>query len=282
MIPCLPDTPTGSLCTFQDLFGRGYSDAPTDLPYDERLYVSQILLVLASSSLPWSGAESFHIIGYSLGGALAAAFAAYFPHMLRSATLVCPGGLVRPSHVSTKSRLLYSEGLLPESLVHRLVRRRLEPQSGQSADVPTDGGGDEEGSYPDFDSVPLSTARQTTRVGDVMKWQLEMNQGYVGAYISTIRNAPIYGHHNGLWRRLSERLGERRATSGDVLPPGLPGGKVCLILADTDPVVVAEEWIEDSRAVLGEDGVHIHVVPGGHEIAISKGEVVAELTIAEW
>ena len=263
------------------MFGRGYSDAPTDIPYDDRLYVSQILLVLASSPLPWTGSAGFHILGYSLGGALTAAFAAYFPHMLRSATLVCPGGLMRPSHVGAKSRLLYSEGILPEWLIRRLVRGRLEPQhgGGPSADVPVDDAGDEAGL--DFDDVPLSRDAPAPRVGDAMRWQLGTNDGLVGAYISTLRNAPIYGQHDGLWRRLSERLAERRVTSG-VVPPGLPGGKVCLILAEADPIVIKEEWIEDSKEVLGEDGVSISVVPGGHEIAITKGQVVAELAMAAW
>lgn len=264
--------------TSLDLFGRGYSDAPTGMPYDDRLYISQILLVLASSPLSWTGSASFHILGYSLGGAIAAAFTVYFPHMLRSATLVCPGGLIRPSHVSTKSRLLYSEGLLPEWFIHRLVRSRLEPLNGPSADVPVD---DKDEGDLAFDDVSLSRERRTPRVGDAMRWQLETNDGLVGAYVSTIRNAPVYGQHDDLWRRLSQRLAERRVAS-EVVPPGLPGGRVCLILAENDLVVVKEEWTEDSKTVLGEDGVDIHVVSGGHEIAIAKGEVVAELAIASW
>ncbi|KAE9572170.1 hypothetical protein CGMCC3_g11609 [Colletotrichum fructicola] len=65
-----------------DFFGRGYSDAPTDLPYDSRLYTTQILLALASSPLRgWTGDDAFHLLGYSLGGAVAAAFAASSPHL---------------------------------------------------------------------------------------------------------------------------------------------------------------------------------------------------------
>ena len=270
-----------------DFFGRGYSDAPSDLPYDTRLYTSQVLLVLASSPLAWTGSAAFHIVGYSLGGAIAAAFAAYFPHMLRSATLVCPGGLIRPSHVSTKSRLLYSEGLLPEWFLRRLVRRRLEPHHGPSADVPVDDDhlDDEEhetgNGGVDFDEVPLSRGQRSPRVKDAMRSQLEGNDGLVTAYLSTIRNAPVYGHHDQLWKRLSERLAERRTIAPDV-PAGLPGGKVCLVLADNDPVVVKDEWLEDSHRVLGEDAVSIHVVPGGHEIAISQGAIVADLAMSSW
>jgi len=57
---------------------------------------------------------------------------------------------------------------------------------------------------------------------------------------------------------------------------------MCLILAEKDPIVVKEEWIEDSSAVLGQDGVDVHVVGGGHEIAISKGREVADVALTVW
>lgn len=259
-----------------DFFGRGYSDAPLDVPYDDRLYTTQILLVLASSPLPWTGSSAFHLVGYSLGGALAASFAAYHPHLLRSLTLICPGGLVRASHVSWKSRLLYAEGVLPAWLVTALARRRLEPRRGASADVP-----EGEDADVDFDEVPVSVERADVKVGDVVEWQLGGNEGFVGAYMSTIRNSPIYGQHDGVWKRLSEQLSRRRGQGHDV-PAGLETGRICLILAERDPIVVKEEWIEDSKAVLGEDGVEVHVVNGGHEIAISKGREVADVAMRAW
>lgn len=132
----------------------------------------------------------------------------------------------------------------------------------------------------DFDEVPLSKEQRTPKVKDAMRWQLRGNEGLVGAYLSTIRKAPIYGQHDGLWRKLHQRLAERRISKGTV--PGMPGGRICLILAERDPVAVPDEWREDSRRVLGEDGVDFHVVPGGHEIAISSGEVVADIAVQSW
>ncbi|PNY23908.1 Uncharacterized protein TCAP_06145 [Tolypocladium capitatum] len=259
-----------------DFFGRGYSDAPLGVPYDDRLYATQILLVLASSPLPWTGSSAFHLLGYSLGGALAASFAAYHPHLLRSLTLVCPGGLVRASHVSWRSRLLYAEGVLPGWLATALARRRLEPRRGASADVPEGQDADV-----DFDEVPVSAERADVKVGDVVRWQMGGNEGFVGAYMSTVRNAPIYGQHDRVWKRLGEQLSQRRG-HGDDVPAGLESGRICLILAERDPIVVKEEWIEDSKAVLGEDGVEVHVVSGGHEIAISKGREVADVAMRAW
>lgn len=267
-----------------DLFGRGYSDGPSNVAYDECLYTTQILLVLASSSLPWTGASSFHLVGYSLGGALAAAFAAYHSHMLRSLTVVCPGGLVRESHLGWRSRLMYSHNLLPEWLLRRWVRSRIEPQHGQSADVPNGGGdGEDEGGQADvnFDDVPISVDRSSNvvvRVGDVVRWQLDANPAFVDAYMSTIRYAPIYGQHDKVWAVLGETLAANRE-----LGQGLQ--RVCVVLGDRDTLVVKDEWIEDTRAVLGEDGVDVRVLPGGHEIAISKGKEVANVAnvaISSW
>ncbi|QUC20856.1 uncharacterized protein UV8b_05097 [Ustilaginoidea virens] len=222
-----------------DLFGRGYSDSPSDLIHDDRLYTTQILLALASSPLAWTGSSAFHILGYSLGGALAASFAAYHANLLRSATLVCPGGLVRPSHVSFKSRLLYSNGLLPACLVNRLARWHLEPKPGSaSAHVPhLDGSLDElnardagagteaeaEAEAVDFDQVPIcSESALGPKVGDVVRWQLRNNAGFVPAYVSSIRHAPIYGQHGGVWEILGRQLRLRRE-NGNLA--GLPGGR---------------------------------------------------------
>jgi hypothetical protein len=205
--------------------------------------------------------------------------------MLRSANLVCPGGLIRSSHVSLKSKLLYSGKLLPEWFARRLIRGRLEPQhQGPSADVPVDDADGDDHTAVDFDNVPVfSQDGRDIRVGDVMKWQLRGNPGLVGAYMSTIRHAPVYNQHDGLWQILRKVLADRRGhADGGTTPRGLPGGKVCLVLATHDPVSIKDEWIEDAQAVLGEDAVTIHIVPGGHEIAISKGSQVADCIMASW
>ncbi|KAL7892500.1 Alpha/Beta hydrolase protein [Trichoderma sp. SZMC 28014] len=254
-----------------DLFGRGYSDGPSDTAYDECLYTTQILLVLASSSLSWTGVSSFHLIGYSLGGALVAAFAAYHSHMVRSLTAVCPGGLVRKSHVSWQSRLMYSHGLLPEWLLRMWMRSRLEPQHGQSADVPEGDEGDVH-----FDDVRIAVGKGgSVKVGEVIGWQLEANPAFVDSYMSTIRYSPIYDQHDKMWAVLSEKLAANRA-SGQGLQ------QVCVILGDKDALIVKDEWIEDTRAVLGEDGVDVCVIPGSHSIAIYKGKEVVDAAISSW
>ncbi|EGY17557.1 uncharacterized protein VDAG_01239 [Verticillium dahliae VdLs.17] len=266
-----------------DFFGRGYSDSPTDVPHDARLYNTKLHLALASSPLPWSGADAFHLVGYSLGGAIAASFARHVPHALRSLVLVAPAGLVRPRHVSRTSRLLYSTGLLPEPLLRWLVRRRLEPPAPVDPEAVLDddvaGESDATGGAT-FDNALLDPARPELTVARVIRWQLAVHPGFGPAYRSTIRWAPIYGQDHGEWAPLRGILEERRAGREK---NGLKGGRVCFVVGETDPVIVAGELEQDARLVLGEDAVDMRVVKGaGHEVGITGGREVAGIVMRYW
>ncbi|ORY62066.1 Alpha/Beta hydrolase protein [Pseudomassariella vexata] len=273
-----------------DLFGRGYSDAPNDLPYDVRLYVTQILLVVASSRISWT---HFHLVGYSLGGCLSVSFARYFPHRLASLNLIAGGGLIRPYHVGWKSKLLYNSGLLPEWLVRYLVKRRNRPvEKLPIAASPTDivaaeskmqpGNGDASGGT-GFDAASISKYRPGVTVSSVVAWQLDHHLGFVNAFLSTIRTAHIYSPQAD-WRVLGSILAARRRSSADgtILAPGLEKGKVLLVLGSDDPVIVSDETIPDAKEVLGEDAVECVVLTGGHEIPITMSTEVASVLDAFW
>ncbi|KNG84537.1 alpha/beta hydrolase [Aspergillus nomiae NRRL 13137] len=259
-----------------DLFGRGYSETPNDLPHDARLYTTQILLVLSSSPLAWTGSSAFHIIGFSLGGSIAVAFAAYHATMLRSITLICPGGLIRTSHISRRSQVLYSSSFIPEWLRLRLLRRDLEPSNGApSADVP-DGTQDAD---VDFDAVPIAADRPQVRIGDVIRWQLRANPGFVPSYLSTILGSLVYRRFDRIWKVLRDELARRRTADA---PPGLPGGRVSLILAERDVIVVKDEFLEDMEGLLCREDVDLHVMKGGHEIGVVRGKDVASIAVESW
>ncbi|KAI0894753.1 alpha/beta-hydrolase [Annulohypoxylon nitens] len=277
-----------------DLFGRGYSDAPKDLDYDARLYVTQILLVIASSKLPWT---MFHLVGYSLGGGLSVSFTRYFPHLVSSLTLVASGGLIRPYHVGWQSRLLYNSGLIPEFLVKILVRRRLRPKDEQQpsaaggADIMSaetkkqlpKGDGDSNGGD-GFDSAAISKSRPDVTVASVVRWQVDHHEGFVTAFLSTIRNAPIYAALDD-WKHLARILEVRRRLelgNKSECPPGIRSGKILIILGENDPVVVKEEMVEDAERVLGTDGVEFAVLPGGHEIPFTSSTRVASTIDGFW
>ncbi|KAI0007467.1 alpha/beta-hydrolase [Xylariaceae sp. FL0662B] len=276
-----------------DLFGRGYSDAPrAPLPYDTRLYTTQILLVLASSARPWT---EFHLAGYSLGGGLCVAFARYFPHLVRSLTLIASGGLIRPHHVGWRSRALYGSGLLPEVLVRYLVRRRIRPgaelppppprmgsayagavaaaESSRLVDRDASGGAS-------FDGAAISRRHPGVSVSSVVRWQVDRHEGFVAAFISTIRHAPIYAPQAD-WEALAAILRARRA-GAEAKEPGLRGGRVLMVLGEHDPVIVKDETVHDSLRVFGRDGVEFAVLPGGHELPITRSAEVADAMEKFW
>jgi pimeloyl-ACP methyl ester carboxylesterase len=186
---CISDCLTLTHNSISDLFGRGYSDTPNDLSHDARLYTTQILLVLSSSTLPWTGSSTFHIVGFSLGGSITVAFAAHHAHMLRSATLVCPGGLIRMSHISRSSRFLYSSRLIPDWLRLKLIRHSLAPakRSSRLAEVPCEAGA----GCMVYNDVSIAADRPRVRIGDVIQWQLDENPGSILSYLSTMRSALV-------------------------------------------------------------------------------------------
>ncbi|KAI1810956.1 alpha/beta-hydrolase [Poronia punctata] len=285
-----------------DLFGRGYSDAPNDLTYDSRLYVTQLLLVLASSKLSWLDAPGFRLVGYSLGGGLCVAFARYFPHIVRSLVLVAPGGLIRTHHVGWRSWLYYNSGLLPEFLVRYLVGRRIRPKpnlsgSGFSSveeggDVetaesrrPVDGDGDANGGV-GFDCASVFKDRPHVTVSSVITWQVDHHPGFVPAFLSTIRNAPIYAPQAD-WEVLSRTLEIRRpdtvlGNDDDEARMGLEGGRVLFVLGKDDGVIVMDETIHDARTVLGKNAVEFAIIDGGHELPFTCSEDVAKSMERFW
>ena len=116
---------------YPDLPGRGYSStpSPTVHPQTSDFFIATILFVLASSSLSWTGSDTFSILGYSLGGGIAANFAACFSSLVSSVILLAPSGLIRSYHFGWQSRLLYFSGLLPEWAVERIVYWKLSNSS---------------------------------------------------------------------------------------------------------------------------------------------------------
>jgi pimeloyl-ACP methyl ester carboxylesterase len=325
------------LLTLLDLFGRGFSDAPSPLyhRYDSCLYFSQILLCLQSSPVSWSGHRSFTIIGYSLGGAIAADFTSYFPYSVRGLVLVAPGGLIRKKNITFKSKLLYQSSWLPEWMVHRMVANRLwtgknsaktsepepEPEaienaettiskpvsddtrsvrsgksgkSGKSklswsgmtgknkkrresspgsrvsaiAEVP----GPEEDEH-DEETVFLTSNRALLKhnpestVSAVVDWQVLHHKGFVPAFVSSIRHAPVHEQQNR-WSIIKDNIEARKG----------PLREVWLVLGETDPIIIREELVEDATAALGEDIVRVRVVEGaGHEVGVERADEIVQV-----
>ncbi|KAF1846861.1 alpha/beta-hydrolase [Cucurbitaria berberidis CBS 394.84] len=246
-----------------DLFGRGYSSAPDPrvYRYDSALYIAQISMALQSSPIGWS---SFAIVGYSLGGAIAADFASYFPNLVRGLVLVAPGGLIRTNHIGWLSKFIYSPGgILPEFFVNRLVSSKLHKNPELASTIEPDAQAVETGVR--FNGVSLSESHGS--VAEVLDWQLQYHKGFIPAFISTMRYAPLHNQHDR-WGVIRENIERKQGRLKEVW----------FVLGEMDPVVVAEELMEDAKNVLGEELARFRLVKGvGHEVATERADEIVRV-----
>ncbi|OKL56669.1 hypothetical protein UA08_08315 [Talaromyces atroroseus] len=274
-----------------DLFGRGFSDYPADVPQDHRLFSTQILLALASSPLSWTGASSgqFSLIGFSLGGGIAAAFASYFPNLLSSLTLLAPAGLLRASHIGWQTRLLCAKGWFPEDIVSKLVKGRLKagplvsPKKHKDTDKDQTVGVEDaltEGLVASPNQV-LSRAYPSLTTAASVNWQVENHPGFVSAFISSIRHGPILQKTElENWKRLGSFLSQRKDEDDDTRI-GLSHNKVLIALGETDNVIAKDDTVEDATAAL-EGNAHFIYFSIGHEFPSVEYDKLANHLIEFW
>jgi pimeloyl-ACP methyl ester carboxylesterase len=229
--------------------------------------VSQILSVLASSPISWTGTkEGFHLIGYSLGGGIAASFTSYFPSLVASLVLIAPSGLLRERHIAWQSTLLYqTEGILPESLVRWLVRRRL--------DSPTPADGEEGDLKPESvlkAEIPAASSAPTIsrKLDGAVQWQLENHPGFIDGFISSIRHAPIIAQHAS-WAKVGKQFGAN-------------GKKVILVLGQNDPIIIRNEVEGDAKSILDPEVLDVHVYDVGHELPVIMPKEIGDLLLSSW
>ncbi|KAI0375962.1 alpha/beta-hydrolase [Pilatotrama ljubarskyi] len=114
-----------------DLYGRGYSDAP-QTTYDASLYTTQLALLLQ-----YVGWNKANVVGVSMGGGIAAAFGAQFPHLVNDkVVLIASAGLMESSDMSRTTKFLSSPlmQLVSSSYPFRLYLQYLANQ--KSSDNP--------------------------------------------------------------------------------------------------------------------------------------------------
>ncbi|KAL3466505.1 Alpha/Beta hydrolase protein [Aspergillus heterothallicus] len=270
-----------------DLFGRGYSDCPPDLPQDDRLFSSQIFMALSSSPVSWTGAGSgkFCLVGYSLGGGIAAAFASFFPQLLSALILLAPAGLIRDSHISFSTRLLYTGGL-PDRLLKFLSGRRLRagplstpkiPQSSKKLHA-SDVAAEELPSTAGAEAQRLSHSHPHVTVPKAVQWQVNEHTGFVHAFVSSMRHGPILAQRQrAAWERLGVYLSEQQNISPEQQGlKVLTRDKVVIMCGKTDPIIIHHELLDDATAALGS-GVVFKYFSAGHEFPSTKYDEVSKI-----
>ncbi|PWG18446.1 alpha/beta fold hydrolase [Salibaculum griseiflavum] len=115
-----------------DLYGRGYSDAPEG-PQDREFFMRQLRDLLAHQELE----DDLTLLGYSMGGAIATAFAAAHPGRMKRLILLAPAGMrLREDRLTEFCRVTPFIGDWVHAVIaQRRERRMLHRQLGQNFDV---------------------------------------------------------------------------------------------------------------------------------------------------
>ena len=92
-------------------------------------------------------------------------------------------------------------------------------------------------------------------VEGVVHWTLDHHEGFVTAFMSTIRHGPLMGQQ-ATWRRLAARR----------------SGSTAVLLGRHDQLVQRDDYAEDALPLLGgPDHVFWRVVPGAHNFPFTHG-----------
>lgn len=277
-------TQESDIVSAADLWGRGYSDTPLDVPHDAKLYSMQILFATASSSISWTGAASggFSIIAFSLGGAVTMCFASHFPYLINSVILLAPAGLIRRMPEGYNSVLFHYPLLVPFTYLRKLVGNILGVKlSSLPIDVmgAKDNGNNSPG--PEVPQEAKALKRGILDVPATVQWQFDNHQGFVRSFASTIKVGPLM-HQHLEWGKICKVIKGESQTLPSSLWSELYDSKILVILGDTDGVVIANELSEDLRQMLGEEHVEIKTVPGGHGFPVPSSEHVIKHIFEFW
>lgn len=271
-----------------DLFGRGFSDTPSDLPHDARLYVSQALMALASSPLSWTGGQArVRVVGYSMGGGVATHFVAAFPGMVESLVLLAPAGLIRPERFGKLPNFVYRSGFVPERVLGALTRKRLQRPIASGIKGGKEGEetgeeelllGSEEGRQRDPLDAALAEAADDEMTGELrpatrlevrvlryVQWMVKHHAGFIPAFMASLRDAPLMGQHEAYAKLAKTEV------------------PIALLFGRKDTVVDEKGYREDGLGLLGgEDRVMWRVVEGGHDFPMTHAREAVQVMEEFW
>ncbi|SPN96940.1 related to 2-hydroxy-6-oxo-6-phenylhexa-2,4-dienoate hydrolase [Cephalotrichum gorgonifer] len=96
------------------------------------------------------------------------------------------------------------------------------------------------------------------RVLDYIAWMAEHHSGFVHAFLSSLRHAPLVNQH-AVWEKLAAR----------------EPGTTCVLLARDDEVIDPDDYTDDGLHLLGgEERVRWRVVEGGHDFVMTHSEEI--------
>ncbi|KAI1352043.1 Alpha/Beta hydrolase protein [Xylaria sp. FL0043] len=255
-----------------DLWGRGYSDTPLNCRHDIRLFESQILLALASSPISWTGSGcGFSIVGFSLGGPIALAFAGAFPELVHSVVLLGPAGLLRKLPEGYDDQLMHNPEAAPsQEAIREKVRQilGLAPSPSPNVQLSQDW------------ALPFKTSKsrveQSFNLGAVLQWQFDHHQGHVHSFQDTIRYGPARGSEDSWAMACGIIAGRTRPDSA------LHNSKLLVLFGQDDDIVDGKEITEQILELLPPDHLQIKYMPGDHGFPYPNSEMIAKTLLSFW
>ncbi|EIN11020.1 alpha/beta-hydrolase [Punctularia strigosozonata HHB-11173 SS5] len=218
-----------------DLLGRGYSSAPdaTETSYTAALYATQLALLM--QHIGWQKAN---IAGVSMGGGIAAAFAAYFPALIdEKVALVCPAGLLEASEIPRTMRFM-SAPLLQTVTNSPPIRYYLHRLASSRADV----------------AAKEQKADIAESSAQLVRIQSALLPGYNAAIASSLREGPVRGQ-----RASYEALGK--------------SGKDVLLVWGTADTVVPFHHAVDVQGMVPQAKL-VTIEGGPHDITLTHPDQV--------
>lgn len=220
-----------------DLYGRGYSDAP-QTTYDAALYTTQLALLLQ-----YIGWNDTNVCGVSMGGAIAAAFAVQFPHLVQGdVALVATAGILEAGDMSRTSRIL-SSPLLQLVAASAPFRMYLQHLAGNGS-------------------------RIDNALAELVRIQSAHLPGYNAAIASSIRDGPVRALAP-VFAQLGRQM-RKRAKGGQT------SGRVLLVWGTQDKVV-PYRYAARVQTLIGDESVSLVTLEdAGHDLTVTHGEEIVE------
>ncbi|KAG6809859.1 hypothetical protein H0H92_014387 [Tricholoma furcatifolium] len=175
-----------------DLYGRGYSDAP-QTTYNTQLYTVQLALLM--QHLRW---ERAIVAGLSMGGGIAMAFTAQFPHLVDDkVVLIASAGLMEATDFSRTAKFM-SSPLIQTVTASVPVQKYLQSLISKNT----------------TSSISAEAKSAEDPVTEIVRVQSAQLAGYNAAISSSLRDGPVRGQ---AWTFASEGFADRGVSVAD--PP---------------------------------------------------------------
>jgi pimeloyl-ACP methyl ester carboxylesterase len=243
--------------------------------------------VLATSPLSWTGDNAFCLVGYSLGGGIAASFTEMFPTVVKALVLIAPAGIIREHHnLRTKQMFALTSPWMPEGTWKYLLHKRT-GTTPMSLPAALGSGDPDEGTNPDAAVEEIIKGEANEEAGkevvDSIKWQIDTNHGFIKAFISSVRFGPTSGETD-TWRNIGARLTEQQSKKDDVEAQrkGLVGGKILVMMGNKDSIILRNEVEPDLKAAFGRQNVKMAIFEAGHDLPVQMPGKVTEKIWETW